>query len=74
LGSFDKGSFLDKLKKNDDDEGGNNYDVDIDMETSNGDNKKPQPKWNVLRDDFVMGGKVKNWDKNSNNNSDDGSD
>ncbi|RNA24290.1 RRP15 isoform X2 [Brachionus plicatilis] len=48
LSSIDKGSFLDRLKEDD----------EIDTENSN------KPSWSVLRDDFIMGNGIKEWTEN----------
>ena len=33
--------------------------------------EKEKPSWNILRDDFMMGSKMKDWDKNDNDVDDD---
>ncbi|XP_072929783.1 RRP15-like protein isoform X2 [Epargyreus clarus] len=61
LKRFDKRMFLDSLM-------GNTKSVIVDKETkSTKDEVKAEekPKWNALRDDFMMGAKMKDWDKES---------
>lgn len=57
--SFDKGSFLNRLKEQSNE--------DEDNELNNTENKKEieksKPTWNVLRDEYVMNAKMENWDK-----------
>ena len=60
---MDKGSFLDKLKEN----------VDSDEE-ANKTNDANKPTWSVLRDDFVLGAKMKDWEKESDDGEDDEAD
>ena len=55
LKSVSKSSFLDMLKSN------SNETVQPANDESANDEKAS--KWNILRDDFMMGGKMKDWDK-----------
>ncbi|CAF0704714.1 unnamed protein product [Brachionus calyciflorus] len=57
LSSIDKGSFLDRLKE----------DNDIEDSSIQDQNK---PSWSVLRDDFIMGNKIKEWSDNDENDED----
>ena len=63
LSNLDKGSFLDKLKEN--------VDSDEEMNKTNDANK---PTWSVLRDDFVLGAKMKDWEKESDDGEDEEAD
>ncbi|XP_063539277.1 RRP15-like protein [Cydia strobilella] len=62
LKKFDKRAFLDTLM-------GQTKSVVVDQETKAPKNEvKPEeekPRWNALRDDFMMGAKMKDWDKES---------
>ncbi|XP_022116544.2 RRP15-like protein [Pieris rapae] len=61
LKKFDKRSFLDSLM-------GQTKSIVVDESTkSTKDEVKSEekPKWNALRDDFMMGAKMKDWDKES---------
>ncbi|XP_050675021.1 RRP15-like protein [Leptidea sinapis] len=56
---FDKRSFLDSLM-------GQSKSIIVDENASGIKDElksEDQPKWNVLRDDFMMGAKMKDWDK-----------
>ena len=72
LSSINKGSFLDRLKSNGEDDDDDNDEI---RKKNAGDAHK-QPKWNVLREDFIMGGELKDWNKQSasTNNDDDDDD
>ena len=50
MNSIDKGAFLDKLKEAND------------LSNEEIDEKEVKPSWIVLRDDFIMGNKMKDWD------------
>ncbi|XP_017883034.1 RRP15-like protein [Ceratina calcarata] len=62
LKSIDKSSFLDVLM-------GGSKSISVDnavkdeQENRNSENKKDKGIWNVLREDFVMGTKLKDWDR-----------
>ncbi|XP_059053341.1 RRP15-like protein [Achroia grisella] len=57
---FDKRAFLDTLM-------GQTKSIVVDEVTKTSDVKEEdnKPKWNALRDDFMMGAKMKDWDKES---------
>ncbi|RVE41485.1 hypothetical protein evm_013872 [Chilo suppressalis] len=58
LKKFDKRTFLDTLM-------GQTKSIVVDKETNNVKDEEKAPKWNALRDDFMMGAKMKDWDKES---------
>ncbi|XP_063628064.1 RRP15-like protein [Cydia splendana] len=62
LKKFDKRAFLDTLM-------GQTKSVVVDQETKAPKNEvkseEEKPRWNALRDDFMMGAKMKDWDKES---------
>ncbi|XP_028411666.1 RRP15-like protein [Dendronephthya gigantea] len=60
LKSVSKSSFLDMLKSNSNETVQHGNDV-------NG-NEDKASKWDILREDFMMGGKMKDWDKDSDDN------
>ncbi|XP_076165340.1 RRP15-like protein isoform X2 [Ptiloglossa arizonensis] len=64
LKNIDKNSFLDILMG-----GSKSVRVDDDIKNESQENEKNQKQekgvWNVLRDDFVMGTKLKDWDRKS---------
>ncbi|XP_066584495.1 RRP15-like protein [Prorops nasuta] len=62
LKSIDKRSFLDVLMG-----GSKSISIDTDSKKSIKPENKDDKIWSVLRDDFVMGAKLKDWDKNDEN-------
>ncbi|CAG4954254.1 unnamed protein product [Parnassius apollo] len=60
LKKFDKRAFLDTLM-------GQTKSIVVDVQTQSLKNEvkteEEKPKWNALRDDFMMGAKMKDWDK-----------
>ncbi|XP_073950286.1 RRP15-like protein isoform X2 [Choristoneura fumiferana] len=62
LKKFDKRAFLDTLM-------GQTKSIVVDQETKAAKKEvkaeEEQPRWNALRDDFMMGAKMKDWDKES---------
>ncbi|XP_053986081.1 RRP15-like protein [Hylaeus anthracinus] len=66
LKSIDKNSFLDILMG-----GSKSIQVDNDVKNESRENEKNKEEekgvWSVLRDDFVMGTKLKDWDRKSDN-------
>lgn len=61
LKKFDKRAFLDTLM-------GQSKSIIVDEETKVAKNEvkdEDKPKWSALRDDFMMGAKMKDWDKES---------
>ncbi|XP_033324097.1 RRP15-like protein [Megalopta genalis] len=63
LKRIDKNSFLDVLM-------GGSKSISVDNDVKDEEQQKEKETWNVLRDDFVMGTKLKDWDRKNNEDED----
>jgi len=70
IGSVSKSSFLDMLKSSSASKAPG-LEADSKKKEETEEVEKEKPSWNILRDDFMMGSKMKDWDKNDNDVDDD---